>query len=58
MTPHKNHKNLLKNYQSFSKLRSIGGANKGMFDVLGTGYLKLSTQVGEKSMDIQFKDTL
>ena len=40
MTPHKN---LLKNYKRSSKLRSIGGANKGMFDVLGTGHLKLST---------------
>ena len=55
MTPHKN---LLKNYQSFSKPRSIRGANKGMFDALGTGHLKLSTQVGEKTIDIKLKDTL
>ena len=40
MTPHKN---LMKNYQSFSKPRSIRGADKGMFDALGTGHLKLST---------------
>ena len=55
MTPHKN---LLKNYQTFSKLRSIRGADKGTFDALGTGHLKLSTQVGEKTIDIQLTDTL
>ena len=55
MTPHKN---LLNNYQTFSKPRSIRGADKGTFDALGTGHLKLSTRVGEKPVDIQLKDTL
>ena len=55
MTPHKN---LLNNYQTFSKQRSIRGADKGTFDALGTGHLKLNTQVGERSVDIQLKDTL
>ena len=41
------HKNLLNNYQTFSKLRSIRGADKGTFDALGTGHLKLNTRVGE-----------
>ena len=40
MTPHKN---LLKNYQNFPKPRTIRGADKGTFDALGTGHLKLST---------------
>ena len=52
MTPHKN---LLKNYQSFSKPRSIRGANKGTFDALGTGHLKLSTQIRWKTIDICYK---
>ena len=37
------HKNLLNNYQTFSKPRSIRGADKGTFDALGTGHLKPST---------------
>ena len=52
------HKNPLKNYQNFSKLRTIRGADKGTFDALGTGHLKLSTQVDERTIDIQLKDTL
>ena len=55
MTPHKN---LLNNYQTFSKPRSIRGADKGTFDALGTAHLKLSARVGEKPIDIQLKDTL
>ena len=55
MTPHKN---LLKNYQNFPKLRTIRGADKGTFDALGTGHLKLSTQVDGRTIDIQLKDTL
>ena len=55
MTPQKN---LLNNYQTFSKPRSIRGPDKGTFDALGTGHLKLSTQVGEKPIDIQLKNTL
>ena len=55
MTPHKN---LLKNYQNFPKPRTIRGANKGTFDALGTGHLKLSTQVDGRTIDIQLKDTL
>ena len=52
------HQNLLKNYQSFPKPRTIRGADKGTFDALGTGHLKLTTQVGGKSINIQLKDTL
>ena len=52
------HQNLLKNYQSFPKPRTIRGANKGTFDALGTGHLKLTTRLGGKSIDIQLKDTL
>ena len=52
------HKNLLKNHQSFSKARSIRGADKGTFNALGTGHLKLSTRIGGKSIGIQLKDTL
>ena len=55
MTPHQN---LLKNYQSFPKPKTIRGANKGTFDALGTGQLKLTTQVGGKSIDIQLNDML
>ena len=40
MTPHQN---LLKNYQSFPKPKTICVANKGTFDALGIGQLKLST---------------
>ena len=40
MTPHQD---MLKSYQCFSKPRTICAANKGTFDVLGTGHLKLST---------------
>ena len=36
----------------------LQGANKGTFDALWTGHLKLTTWVGGKSIDIQFKDTL
>ena len=50
--------NLLKNYQSLSKPRTIRGADKGTFDALGIGHLKLITQVGGRSIDIQLKDTL
>ena len=52
------HKNLLNNYQTFSKLRSIRGADKGMFDALWTGHFKLSTRVRKKPIDLQLKDTL
>ena len=38
-------------------MRSISRPDKGTFDALGTGHLKLSTQLGEKSIDIQLKDT-
>ena len=55
MTPHKH---LLKNIQNFPKPRTIRGANKGTFDALGTGHLKLSTRVDGKTIDIQLKDTL
>ena len=55
MTPHQN---LSKNYQSFPKLRTIRGANKGTFYALGIRHLKLTTQVGGKSIDIQLKDML
>ena len=51
-------KNLLKNYQNLPKLRTIRGADKGTFDALGTGHLKLSTQVDGRTIDIQIKDTL
>ena len=40
MTPHQN---LLKNYQSFPKLRTIRGDDKSTFDTLGIGHLKLTT---------------
>ena len=40
MTPHQN---LLKNYQSFLKARTIGGADKHTFDALRIGHLKLTT---------------
>ena len=49
MTPHQNH---LKNYQGFPKPRTIRGADKGTFNALGTGHLKLTTQVGGKYIDI------
>ena len=55
MTPHQN---LLKNYQSFPKPRTIHAADKGTFDALGIGKLKLSTRVEGRSIDIQPKDTL
>ena len=37
------YKNLLKIYQNFPKLRTIEGADKGTFNALWTGHLKLST---------------
>ena len=52
------HQNLLQNYQSFPKPSTIRGANKGTFNALGIGHLKLTTWVGEKSIDIKLKDTL
>ena len=39
MTPHQN---ILKNYQIFPIPRTIRGADKGTFDALGTGHLKLT----------------
>ena len=48
----------LQNYQNFPKPRTIRGANKGTFNALGTGDLKLMTQVEGKSIDIHLKDTL
>ena len=55
MTPHQS---LLKNYQSFPRLRTIRGADKGTFDALGISNLKLMTRVGGKTIDIHFKDTI
>ena len=55
MTPHQN---LLKNYQNFQKPRTIRGADKGTFDALGIGDLKLTTRVEGKTIDIHLKDTL
>ena len=55
MTPHQG---LLKNYQSFPKPKTIKGADKGTFNTLGIGHLKLTTQVGGKSIDIQLMDML
>ena len=52
------HQNMLKNYQSFPKLRTILAADKGTFNALEIEHLKLSTQVGGKLIDIQLKDTL
>ena len=40
MTPHQG---LLKNYQSFPKPKTIREANKGTFDALVIGHLKLTT---------------
>ena len=37
------HQNLLKNYQSFPRPRTIRGADKGTFNALGIGDLKLMT---------------
>ena len=55
MTPHQG---LLKNYQSFPKPKTIRGTDKGTSNALEIGHLKLTTWVGEKSIDIQLKDTL
>ena len=55
MTPHQN---LLKNYQSFPKPRTIRGVDKGIFNALGIRHLKLTTLVGGRSINIQLKDTL
>ena len=55
MTPHQN---LLKNYQNFPKPRTIRGADKGTFNALGIGNLKLMTRVEGKTIDIHLKDTL
>ena len=55
MTPHQN---ILKNYQSLPKLRTIHAANKDTYDARGTGHLKLSTQVGGKIIDVKLKDRL
>ena len=52
------HQDMLMNYKSFPKPRTIHAADKGIFNTLGTGKLKLSTQVGGKLINIQLKDTL
>ena len=37
------HQYMLKRYRNFPKLRTIHAADKGTFDALGVGQLKLST---------------
>ena len=55
MTPHKN---LLKNYQSFSKPRTIHAANKVLFNAFGTGTLFLMMNIKGKPVEIMLKNTL
>ena len=55
MTPHQN---MLKNYKSFPKPRTICAADKGTFNALGTGKLKLNTRVNGKLVNLQVNDKL